>query len=145
MVLEKLNDDPKAGRNEVSTEMLQRLETERDFLNRFITGDESLFFEYDPQTKRQSEDWHTPVSNTQESSHQKIKNQDNIHHFFFYCRGVIHRQPVPPGVTVNHKYYLEILDRLRKWVMRGPMEIANDWIPRASSGQRARTHSIVSS
>jgi hypothetical protein len=42
MVPKKLNNDgKKAGRNEVSAEMLERLETEPDFLSRVMTGDES--------------------------------------------------------------------------------------------------------
>jgi hypothetical protein len=41
----KINDDQKERRNEVSAEMLERLETEPGFLNRIITGDESWFFE----------------------------------------------------------------------------------------------------
>jgi hypothetical protein len=40
--------------------MLERLETDPDFLNRIIIDDESLFFDYDPDTKRGSEEWHTP-------------------------------------------------------------------------------------
>jgi hypothetical protein len=57
-----LNDDQKARRNEVSAEILERLETEPGLLNRVITGDESWFFEYDPETRKQSEEWHTPQS-----------------------------------------------------------------------------------
>jgi hypothetical protein len=41
MVPENLNDNQKVHRNKVSAEMLERLETEPDFLNRVITGDES--------------------------------------------------------------------------------------------------------
>jgi hypothetical protein len=55
-----LNDDQKASRKEVSAEMLERLETESDFLIPAITGDESWFFEYDPETKCQNEELHTP-------------------------------------------------------------------------------------
>jgi hypothetical protein len=64
---------------------------------------------------------------------------------FFYSRGVVHKEFVPPGVTVNQNYYLKVLDRLRKRVMQVRMEIADDWILRASSRQCARTHNIVSS
>jgi hypothetical protein len=56
MVPKILSDDQKARRNEVSAEMLQRLESEPGFLTRVITGDESWFYEYDPDTKRQSEE-----------------------------------------------------------------------------------------
>jgi hypothetical protein len=51
MVPKNLNDQ-KALQNEVSTEMLEQLETEPYFLNWVITGDESWFFEYDPETRR---------------------------------------------------------------------------------------------
>jgi hypothetical protein len=47
MVPKKLNADEKARRNEASGEMLQWLETDPDFLNRVIRGDESRLFEYD--------------------------------------------------------------------------------------------------
>jgi hypothetical protein len=43
--------------NEVLAEMPERLETRPEFLTRAITGDESWFFEYGPETKR-----HTPQS-----------------------------------------------------------------------------------
>jgi hypothetical protein len=39
--------------------MLERLQTEPDFLTRVITGDESWFYEHDPETERQSEEWQT--------------------------------------------------------------------------------------
>jgi predicted unusual protein kinase regulating ubiquinone biosynthesis (AarF/ABC1/UbiB family) len=41
MVPKILKDDQKASRKEVSAEMLERLETESDFLIPVITGDES--------------------------------------------------------------------------------------------------------
>jgi hypothetical protein len=50
-----LKGDQNAGRNGVSVEMLERPETESDFLTRVIAGDKSWFFEYDPETERQSE------------------------------------------------------------------------------------------
>jgi hypothetical protein len=56
MVPKNSNSNQKARRNEVSAEMLQRLQTEPDFLNPVITGDESWLFEYDSETMRQSED-----------------------------------------------------------------------------------------
>jgi gamma-glutamyl phosphate reductase len=41
MVPRNLKDDQKAGRNEVSAEMLERLKTEPDFLTRVVTGVEN--------------------------------------------------------------------------------------------------------
>jgi hypothetical protein len=48
--------------------MFERLETEPYFLTRTIKGDENWFFEYDPETRRQSEDWHTPQSPRQKKT-----------------------------------------------------------------------------
>jgi hypothetical protein len=42
--------------------MLERLETEPDYLKWVIIGDKSYFFEYDPETKRQTEELYTPQS-----------------------------------------------------------------------------------
>jgi hypothetical protein len=39
---------------------------------------------------------------------------------------IVHKDFVPSGVTLNQKYYLEVLDRLRKRVMRVRTEIAED-------------------
>jgi hypothetical protein len=50
---------------------------------------------------------------TEESSHGQITKMLII---FFDSRGVVHI--VPPGVTVNQKCYLEVLDRLGKRVKR---------------------------
>jgi hypothetical protein len=62
MVPKILNDDQKARRNELSAEILERLETEPDFHSRDITGAGSRFLEYGPETKGQSEECHAPLS-----------------------------------------------------------------------------------
>jgi hypothetical protein len=48
--------------------MLEQIETEPDFLNRVITGDASCFLEYDPETRRQSEEMNTPQTPTQKKA-----------------------------------------------------------------------------
>jgi hypothetical protein len=48
--------------------MLEQIETEPDFLNRVITGDASCFLEYDPETRRQSEEIHRPHSPRQKKA-----------------------------------------------------------------------------
>jgi hypothetical protein len=67
--------------------MFELLETEPDFLNRVIIGDESWFFEYDPENKRQRGTAHATVSKTEERSHEQIKNQENDHNFLRFQRG----------------------------------------------------------
>jgi hypothetical protein len=101
------------------------------------------FFKYNPETKRESEEWHMPQSPRQKKAHMsKSKIKTMVIIFFDSCR-VVHKESVPPDVTVNQKYYLQVLGYLRKRVMLVQMEIADDWILHTLS-QRARTQSIVS-
>jgi hypothetical protein len=99
----------------VLAEMLERLEIEPYFLNQVITGYYSSMTL--KQRGRVRHGTHHSLQD-KESSHDQIKNQDNGHHLFFNSRGVVHQEFVPPGVTVNQKYYLEVLDHLRKRVMQ---------------------------
>jgi hypothetical protein len=110
-----------------------------DFLNRIITGDESWFFEYDPETKRQSEEWQTPQSPGQKKARISKSKLNTMVIIFFNSRGVVYKEFVPPGVTVNQKYFLEVQDRLRKRVR---IIIAGDWI---LHDDNAPAHSIVGS
>jgi len=49
----------KANRLEICQDLLGRLEIEPNFLHKIITGDESRMFDYNPETKWQSEEWRT--------------------------------------------------------------------------------------
>ena len=47
---------------------------------------------------------------------------------FFDSQGVVHKEFVPPGQTVNKQYYHEFFERLRKRVHRVRPEIADTWM-----------------
>ena len=55
-------DEQKENRVSISREFLDRVTGDPDFLKQVITGDERWVFEYDPETKRQSFEWHTTES-----------------------------------------------------------------------------------
>jgi len=57
-----LSNEQKDNRVLVSQELLDRVTSEPDFLQRVITGDETWVFKYDPTTKRPSSEWHTSQS-----------------------------------------------------------------------------------
>jgi len=66
-----------------------------------ITGDETWIFEYDPETKRQSKEWHTSASPRPEKarrSKSKIKSKLIC---FFDSEGIFHTEFVPRGHTVS--------------------------------------------
>ena len=46
---------------------------------------------------------------------------------FFDSQGVVHKEFVPKGQTVNRQYYRELLERFRKRVHRVRAEIADTW------------------
>ena len=48
--------------------------------------------------------------------------------FFFDSRGIVHKEFVPPGLTVNYAFYKDVLERLRKRVQRVRTDIADDWV-----------------
>ena len=48
--------------------------------------------------------------------------------FFFDSRGIVHKEFVPPGQTVDHAFYKDVLERLRKRVQRVRTDIADDWV-----------------
>ena len=47
---------------------------------------------------------------------------------FFDSEGIVHTEFVPQGHTVNQFYYREILERLRKRVVRVQPSIADNWM-----------------
>jgi hypothetical protein len=65
--------------------------------------------------QRRNSTWQSPRQKKARMSKSKIKIM--VINFFNSC-GVVHKEFVPPGVTVNQKYYHEVLDHLRKMVKR---------------------------
>ena len=107
-----------------------KTQIEPNFLHKVITGDESWVFNYNPKTKRQSEDekWHTKSSPHLKKacmSRSKVKTMIIV---FFDSRGIVHKEFVPPGQTDNHAFYKDVLERLRKRVQRVRRDIADDWV-----------------
>jgi len=39
----------------------------------------------------------------------------------------VHKEFVPPGQTVNHAFYKDVLERLRKQVQQVQTDVADDW------------------
>lgn len=66
LVLKILTNEQKQYRQTVSKDLLKRIEEDPYFFDNVITGDESWFFEYDPETKRRNSEWHTSQSSRQQ-------------------------------------------------------------------------------
>ncbi|GFX70498.1 histone-lysine n-methyltransferase setmar-like protein [Trichonephila clavipes] len=75
LVPKVLTNVQKQNHETVSKDLLKRIEIGPHFFDNVITGDESWLFEYDPETKRQSNEWHTPQSPRQKKA--RMSKTDN--------------------------------------------------------------------
>lgn len=128
MVPKNLTPEQKETRKNVSSDLLGRFQNDEIFVKNVVTGDETWVFEYDPETKRQSAEWlpkNSPRPKKARMSKSKIKSMLIT---FFDCQGIIHKEFVPPGQTVNGQFYCQVLERLRKRVNRVRPEISQSWM-----------------
>ena len=70
------------------------------------------------ETKQQSMQWKTPSSPRPKKARQVHSNINSVLIIFLDIRGIVHKEFVPPGQTVNGKFYWEVLRRLRENVRR---------------------------
>ncbi|UYV66985.1 hypothetical protein LAZ67_4003560 [Cordylochernes scorpioides] len=89
-----------------------------DFSKRIITGNETWCFLFDPQTEKQSLEWHTPSSpRTKKVCLDKSKGKVLLVVFFDY-QGLVYYEFIKEGNTINKQAYKEILVRLRDAIRR---------------------------
>src|SRR5215475_880073 len=78
-VPKNLTIEQKDNRKDVCLHLLERIQRDRNFLKNVITGNETWIFEYDPETKRQSKEWHTSASPRPKTEKEQIKNKIHAH------------------------------------------------------------------
>jgi len=104
----------KANRLEICQDLLGRLEIEPHFLDKLITGGESRIFDYDSETKRQSAEWYTKRSPRPKKARMSRSRVKTMIIVFFDSRRIVHKEFVTPGQRVNHAFYKDVLEQLRK-------------------------------
>jgi len=100
-------------------DIIAMADADRIFFNKIITGDETWCFVYDPETRRQRSEW---VGETSPRP-KKLKLQRSciktmLINFFSDSQGVLHKEFVPEGKTVNEEFYKYVMDRLLKRIQR---------------------------
>ena len=85
-------------------DLKNQIESDPNFLSKVITGDESWCYGYDPETKLASSQWKTPTSPRPKKARQVRSNVKTMLIVFFDVRGIVHREFVPPGQTVNREF-----------------------------------------
>ena len=99
------SDDQNKHRVRVCEDMLEWIGADPDFLGRIITGDESWVFQYDPETKRQSQQWTTPNSPWPKKARMSKSKIKTMLTTFFDQKGLVHREFVPRDQAVNQHFY----------------------------------------
>jgi len=118
MVPRLLTPEQKEIRMNICADILQNIENDSNFSENVRTCDESWFFQYDLESKRQSMHWKSPSSPRQKKGPQSKSKCKEMMIVFFDIRGIVHVEWVPEGQTVNHVYYKEVLTNLRERVRR---------------------------
>ena len=113
-----LTMEQKQLRLQVSQDMLDCSNSNPNFLNIVITGDESWVYGYDPETKMQSSQWRHPSDPRPKKARQVRSNVKVMLTVFFDCRGVVHHEYAPQGQNITKEYYQEVLRHLRDAVRR---------------------------
>jgi len=121
--------EQKQLRLEIAQDMLDCVESDFNFLNTMITGDESWVYGYDPETKAQSSQWKHPSSPSPKKARQVCSNVKVLLTVFFNSRGVVHREYAPQGQTVIKEYYEGVICHLRNAVRRKRLDLwaAKTW------------------
>ena len=113
-----LTADQKQHRVNVCAELRQLASDDESFLSRFITGDESWVYGYDPETKQQSSQWKSPTSSRPKKARQVKCNFNSMIITFFDVKGIVHKEFVSTGQNLNSGFYCDVLRRLRENVRR---------------------------
>jgi len=74
------------------------------FFNKIITGVETRCFASDPETKRQSSEWVGETSPRPKKLKFQRSRIKNMLINYFDPQGVVHKEFVPEGTTVNAEF-----------------------------------------
>jgi hypothetical protein len=124
-----LTIEQKQLRLEIAPDMLDNANSDPNFLNTVITGDETWVYGYDPETKIQSSQWKPPSSQRPKKAQQVGSNVKVMLTIFFDSCGVVHHEYAPKGTTIIKEYCQEVLHRLRDSVRRKRLDLwaATTW------------------
>ena len=99
-------------------DLLNVINDDKNCLDKVITGDESWCLAYDAETKRQSSELVgelSPRLKQQRFQKSRVKTMLIV---FFDSQGIVHKELVQEGSTVNAEYYKGMLDRLISRIRR---------------------------
>jgi len=113
-----LTHDQKDSRVAICQELKETVINDPTFRLNVITGDESIVYTYDTETKLKSSQWEIPGSPRPKKLRKQKSKLKTMLICFFDQEGIAHREFVPRGMTFNADFYCDVLRRLRENVRR---------------------------
>jgi len=107
-----LSEDQKNNRLNVCYSSREQVGYDPQILSKVVTRDETWCYAYDPETKQASSQWKTPNSPKAKKARQVQSNVKIMLISFSDANGIVHKEFVPPGQTVNQQFYLKVSKRL---------------------------------
>ncbi len=108
----------KTRRLQVARQLLARMRRSPRWASKVITADETWVYTYEPTWKQQSTTWLA----SGEEHHSKVRKELSVRKVmvavFWDAQGIIHREFVPRGDTMDSPMYRQILRNLRESVRR---------------------------
>jgi len=96
-----LTNDQKDSRVAICQELKETVINNPTLLLKVITGDESIVYAYNPETKLQSSQWKSPGSPRPKIARMQNSKLKTMLICFFDQEGIVHWEFVPPGMMVN--------------------------------------------
>jgi hypothetical protein len=109
-----LTADQKQQHVNVCEEFCQIASDDATVLCRVITGDESWTYGYGPETKQQSSQWKSQNSLRLKKARQVKSKAKSMLIIFFDIKGIVQKEFVLAGQTVNSAYYCDVLQQLHE-------------------------------
>ena len=100
----------------VCQEMKETVINDPTLLLNVSTGEESIVYAYDPETKFKSSKWYSPGSTRPKKARMPKSKLKTIQICFFDQEGMVHREFVPPCMRVHAYFYCDVLRRFREIV-----------------------------
>ena len=114
----QLLDFHKQARFEACSELIECHKSDKSFLSRIVTGDETWIRHYEPESKRSSMEWRHPMSPRVKKFKSQRSAGKSMATVFWDIEGVILTDFMPKGTTVNSDVYVDTLRKLKARLRR---------------------------
>jgi len=124
-----LTPEQKDRRITACRDLIVTADSDPDFFKKTVTGDETWCFAYNPTTKRQSAAWVGETLTRPKKLRFQKSHVKTMLVIFFDWQGVIHKEFVLEGDTINAVYYKGVMERLLNRIrcVRPGMCESGDW------------------